>query len=72
MCFSFARETFVLVFGRQGHGCHSSPSSFYFEIAIDKVTHMGNTQVPRTVILNTIPAISKLQGTSGKVRNPLS
>lgn len=38
----------------------------------DRVTHLGSTAVPRTIILNAILAVSKLHGFPCKVRNPVS
>ena len=54
--------------------CHilATISTLLVEIVIDRVTHLGTTPVPRTIILNTILAVSKLQGFLCKVRNPLS
>lgn len=42
------------------------------KIVTDRVTHLWTTPVPRTIILNTILALSKLQGFPCKVRNPFS
>lgn len=47
-------------------------SMLVFEIVTERVTHLGTTPVPRTIILNSILALSRLQGFPCKVRDPLS
>jgi hypothetical protein len=79
--FTFVCEPFVFVLAGNVHSWRkiqfqASRSCHHVyilgETVIDRVTHLGSTPVPRTIILNTILAVSKLQGTSCKVRNLLS
>lgn len=58
-------------YGLTGH-ILATISTLLVEIVIDSVTHLGTTPVPRTIILNTILAVTKLQEFPCKVRNPLS
>lgn len=74
--FSFATEPFLLFWlgGRYSLRCHilATISALLVEIVTDRLTHLGTTAVPRTIILNTILALSKLHGFPCKVRNPFS
>ena len=79
--FSFVHEPSAFVLAWNAHSWDryslmcpilATLSTSLVETVTDRVTHLGATPASRTIILNTIPAVSKLQGFLCKVRNPLS